>query len=242
MEPTKLIYPLFLVDKDKRIQRFLGTAFSVAPGGGLLTCRHILNASIPGDQQIAALDQETNQLRRVMEPPLTSSNPDIDLAFLPNVLDRGKKEFFPLLSPNKLLVGEDTYSVGFFSIGGNVADVERGYFSGDIIGFLQSKNLAKASMLLPYAILEGMSGSPVLTYHNGPKLVGVATGNRESRIVASHVVDYSDSTRQVQETINRIVEFGVAYHVIGVNAFLAEVGANGYVVSDQRLSIPGLES
>ena len=40
-------------------------------------------------------------------------------------------------------------------------------------------------MSLSYAVIEGLSGSPVLTYHNGPKLVGMCWGNLQSRIVAS---------------------------------------------------------
>ena len=86
-----------------------------------------------------------------------------------------------------------------------------------------------------------MSGSPVLTYHNGPKLVGVAIGNRSSRILASEVIQYKDDKVDFRETVNRIVEFGVAYHCAALIHFLTEAHAAGHVVSDSRIEMAGLE-
>lgn len=85
-----------------------------------------------------------------------------------------------------------------------------------------------------------MSGSAVLTYHNGAKVVGIAIGNRSSRILASEILEYKDEKREVRETVNRIVEYGVAYHVATIVGILEDLGVKGYVVSDSRLSLPGL--
>ncbi len=103
----------------------------------------------------------------------------------------------------------------------------RAYLSGRIVNiFSVDAQRGIHSMLLPYAIIEGMSGSPVLTYHNGPKLVGLATGNQMQRVVAHEVMDYQGSDREYRETINRIVEFGVAYHAATLISFLQEIWAS----------------
>ena len=69
----------------------------------------------------------------------------------------------------------------------------------------------------------------------------MATGNQMQRVVAREVMDYQDTKRQYRETINRIVEFGVAYHAVTLVDFLQEVGVSQAVVSDQRVSIAGIE-
>ena len=61
------------------------------------------------------------------------------------------------------------------------------------------------------------------------------------RVVAREVMDYKDTEREFRETINRIVEFGVAYHAATLVNFLQEIGVSEAVVSDQRVSGAGLE-
>ena len=86
-----------------------------------------------------------------------------------------------------------------------------------------------------------MSGSPVLTYHNGPKVVGVGCENRQHRISISEVLEYKDSQREYKESINRIVEYGLAYHPISIMAFLSSININDFLVSEKGEQIPGLE-
>ncbi len=164
------------------------------------------------------------------------------MAYLPNVFRSPKSEFFPILSPRQLKIGEDVYSFGYFSIGGSPNNVEQGYFSGKIINFFGHEDgVDQASFMLPFPILEGMSGSPVLTYHNGPKLVGLAIGNRSSRILAHEIFEYKDGQSEFKETVNRIIEFGVAYHPAAIIQFLSVVGVGGFIETDQRVEVSGLE-
>jgi hypothetical protein len=86
-----------------------------------------------------------------------------------------------------------------------------------------------------------MSGSPVLTYHNGPKIVGVGFGNRQHRVVASEVLEYKDTQCEYKESINRIVEYGQAYHSFSIIHFLISVSVDGFLISDKNEQIPGLE-
>jgi hypothetical protein len=139
-----------------------------------------------------------------------------------------------------LQIGESIYSFGFFAIGGGLAEIERGYFSGKIVNIFESEANTK-SFMLPFPILEGMSGSPILTYHYGPKVVGLAYGNRSSRILASEIFEYKDTHKEFKETVHRIIEFGVAYHCASVIRFLIEVGITEHVISDSCVEIPNLE-
>ena len=162
-----------------------------------------------------------------------------DLCFLPDAL-ADRREFIPILTPSLLQIGEDVYSFGSFALGRNSITPEHGYFSGRIVSIVPTATKDHA-ILLPFPILEGMSGSPVLTYHNGPKLVGVAFGNRSSRILASEVVEFRGQNQELKETIHRIVEFGLAYHSASVVSFLDRHNVTGYVISDQRVEGLGLE-
>jgi hypothetical protein len=239
MDANQFFYSLFLVDDSNRPTCFIGSAFPIVPTGGLLTCRHVVSVNIPKEHAIAVFDPSTAEYRRIPHPPVLPSDPGVDIAYLPEAAGVAKTEFFPILLPSALKIGESVYTYGFFSSGG---DVERGYFAGKVVSFFRYKQTPnQASLMLPYPILEGMSGSPVLTYHNGPKLVGIATGNRTSRIVAAETIEYKDEKREFKETINRIVEFGIAYHCDAVVRFLEQIEVSDFVVSDSRVSIPGLE-
>jgi hypothetical protein len=241
MDIQTFFYKLFLTDSSARPTQFLGSAFPVAAGGGLLTCRHVVDVPVPTGSAISVFDPAAGSCRRISEWILPA-DPDVDMAFLPAALSRDKQEFFPVLTPNLLQIGESVYSFGYFAIGGRLEDVEQGYFSGKIVNFFgQDEGAGRARFMLPYPILEGMSGSPVLTYHNGPKLVGMAFANRSSRILASEIVEYSDGGAQLKETVNRIVEFGISYHPAAIVQFLNSVRAPGIVVSDARVQVPGLE-
>jgi len=239
MEIARFFYQLFKVDSSGNKLAFIGSAFTIAPNGGLLTCRHVVDIQLKDSERIAVFDSEAGRLVTVSDIifPFDSK---IDLAFITNAFQRSKPEFFPILTPSILLIGEDVYSFGFFAIGGGSAEIEQGYFSGEIINFFKSEANTN-SFMLPFPIIEGMSGSPILTYHNGPKVVGLAYGNRSSRILASEVLEYKDTHKEIKETVHRIIEFGVAYHCASIIRFLTEIGITGQVVSDSNVEIPNLE-
>jgi hypothetical protein len=110
-----------------------------------------------------------------------------------------------------------------------------------IVNFFREDRPPEASFTLPFSIIEGMSGSPVLTYHNGPKVVGIAIGNRTSRILAKETFEYEDDKLEYKETVNRIVEFGAAHHCAAMSIFLGALVNPGFLITDQRTSIPYLE-
>jgi Trypsin-like peptidase domain len=241
MNAVLFFYKLYILDSVGLPVQFLGTAFPVTPNGGLLTCRHVVNVTLAPGQAIAVFDNEGAKFTRLPSAPLYPGDSNVDIAFIPNALDRQKSEYFPLLTPQALNIGEDVYSFGFFAIGGDSRAVEQGYFAGKIVNFFNhERSVTQASFTLPYAVLEGMSGSPVLTYHNGPKVMGIAIGNRSSRILASEIIEYKDNRREFKESVNRIVEFGVGHHCAAIVSFLREAAVQGFVVSADNVQVAGL--
>lgn len=233
---SAFFYRLFRESADATTPKFIGSAFAIAPDGGLLTCRHVVDQQLDEDEFISVLDEQVGRRVRVEQityPPDAA----VDAAFLPEALKRHKEEFLPLISPETVKVGEDVYSFGFFQ---SSDGPEEGYFSGRIVNFTKRRGLY--SLTLPYPIVEGLSGSPVLTYHNGPKVVGMAYGSRSTRILASEILELHDDGKHYEETVHRVVEFGLAYHVATlIDEVIQGIGIPGAIMSSERLSIPHLE-
>ena len=232
MQVAPFFYKVFVTTQGLQVRRFLGTAFPITPDGGLLTCRHVVEVPIKDDETLAVFDNETKQLVPISDFKVPT-HPRFDVAFIPNALQREKSEFFPLLNPHLILIGEDVYSCGYYLSGNNL---HMGYFKGNIVNFLNSdRTPGSSSISLSYAVIEGLSGSPVLTYHNGPKLVGMCWGNIQTRIVAREVMEFEDEKEKFRETINRIVELGQAHHARALIQFLTEIQVDDFTVSAESV-------
>jgi hypothetical protein len=86
-------------------------------------------------------------------------------------------------------------------------------------------------------VIEGLSGAPVLTDSNGRKVVGICRGSESQRVLAQEVIETREGTSRYVETLNRIVEFGIAYDFGSLSSFLQgasvlEASAGGYVQTD----------
>ena len=240
MEIRPFFFQVIALDKRGEVEAFRGTAFPVTPAGGLLTCRHVVASPPAAGGRLVLADCNGTVVRDPIGEIRCMDSEQLDLAFIAGNAGRADRAFLPILTPSALLVGEGVFSHGFYEpVGREAAGIRTGYFSGKIIGFTTERG--GPSLTLPYAVLEGMSGSPVMTYHNGHKVVGVGYGNNASRILAHEVHEVEDGTNTFKETIHRIVEFGAAYHAGTIVAFLDAIGAKGYVVSDGRVNLPGLE-
>ena len=75
-----------------------------------------------------------------------------------------------------------------------------------------------------FPILQGLSGGPLLTYHNGIKIAGMVYGNIESRITLHEIENYEDERKQYCETVHRVVELGVAHTEHGLSRAAAAAG------------------
>lgn len=229
---NKYFFPIHLIGPNGEPRKFLGTAFPIARDGGLMTCRHVTEIKQGTGERLAVWDGETRRMAPIEEIRYPQRS-DLDMAFIPNALRRPKPEFFPILSPEHIVMGEDVYTFGYFKAG---TAVDVGYFKGNIVNFSNADGLPGLKCVsVSYAVVEGLSGSPVLTFHNGPKVVGLCYRNIQSRILASEVLEYQDEHLTLKETVNRIIELGQAYHARVVTKFLEEIGAQGYVVSSERV-------
>ena len=228
-------YQVFLTGPDLQPRQLLGTAFPIAPSGDLMTCRHVTDVNKGDDDQVGVFDGEVNRMVLIEEIRYPQRS-DLDIALLPNALGRPKKEFYPILSPEHIMMGLDVYSVGFF-VGEGIPNV--GYFKGHVVNLTQSEGRTGfTDMSLSYPVIDGLSGSPVVTYHNGPKLVGLCHGSLQSRIAPSEILEYQDERLTLKETVTRIVELGKAHHATVLIEFLKEADAQGYIVSAER--VPGI--
>ena len=213
-----------------------------------ITCRHVLDVRTTHDERIVIYDNENGHVVPIdTDKCLRPADPAFDVVFIPNALKRQKEEFLPLIAPDTVIAGEDVYSYGYFlSSSSEIAtevtnEINQGYFKGNIVNFSKSpKTPGSVSMSLSYAVVEGLSGGPVLTYHNGPKVVGMCHGNIQSRVTASEILEFKDATTEYRETITRIVEFGRAHHAAALVAFLREVKVQDFIVSSDRIQLTGL--
>jgi len=230
LQTDKLFYKLYS-RKNSRIIAFIGSAFPVAEDGDMLTCRHVIEG-IEDDEELVIFDNEIKQYVPVTNIILPKDK-SLDMAFMPNCLNRKKAEFFPIMNPHTLKIGEDVYTYGHHKT--NVStESESAYFKGNIVSYTSFPDHTDyISIRVSYHFIEGMSGGVVLTYHNGVKLVGLAHNNSMSRIVAREILEYEDDNEKYRETISRMVEYGLAYHPSAILNFCDEVAISGIVCSDE---------
>lgn len=233
MDPRKYIHKVVQLEEGAP-HRLRGNAFAVTDDGGLLTCRHVVEK--PNGTHLAIIDSKTSTVIEV-EDIIFSEHDGLDLAYLPNALSR-TSDLLPVLSSGSLLVGEDVRTFGFYSPSGLLANCSDGLFKGHLVSFRASPH---GIAVLSFPIIEGLSGSPLMTYHNGTKVVGICFGSESQRVLASEIVEHSSGGSHYRETVNRIVEFGLAYRVEEIEAFAREIGIHSSMtISDQRLDMPDL--
>ena len=250
MDIAPFFYRILKVTKGDNSGQLLGTAFPITPNGGFITCRHVIDVHTTDHEHIAIYDNETRNIVPIDQSScLIPKNKSHDLAFIPNALQRKKEEFFPLLSPLDVITGEDVYSYGYFLSSSSefaaesATSINQGVFKGNIVNFSNSpKTPGSMAISLSYPIVEGLSGSPVLTYHHGPKVVGMCYGNVQSRVTASEVLEYRDEVTEYKEIISRIVEFGRAHHVAGIVSYLQETSVTDFIVSSQSVNLDFLRN
>jgi hypothetical protein len=242
MDTRQLFAPVVFLNNDGTARAHAGTAFAVTPNGGFLTCRHVVDQV---DQDGAVRPTGVIDMAMPGAPVIPVQNPvfpsdvGIDLAFLPNAVRRDKPEYLPLMPADTILMGEEVMTFGYYSMSG-LLPVDFGLFSGRVVSVKNAKD-GPARLTLPFPVIEGMSGSPIYTYNNGTKVVGVCFGSESQRIAASEVVDVTEGEEHYRETVNRVVEFGLAHHPRVVIDFLSEATTGFVISSGSVLDTPWLD-
>lgn len=245
IETAPFFFPVFWLDQFGAKKKHLGSAFPVTPDGGLLTCQHVVDfKALPAGESLAILDIVTQKLVPIPRVVLPE-DPTLDLAFLPQVMPE-KKEFLPIYEPNDTTPGRAVFTWGFFALGGRPEDVEDGCFTGSVVnikkipGDPRGKN--HESLVLPYAVVEGMSGSAVLVEHYGMKVAGICYGNAEQRVQKEEETVMNKDGSTSTHSVWRTVHFGLAFSVPVILDFLNSIGVKEHRVSRLIVhDIPGIE-
>lgn len=247
-----LFFRLYGLTEDGK-EEFLGTGFPVTEGGGLLTCRHVVDVDRERLPHVTLHDNLTGYKIHAKEIRFPEAE-DLDLAFLPGLVPKANRTFFPLLPvhPPTVFAASLVFTWGFYRVRAgrwpsepppHPGPVEQGFFSGRLVSLNKTES-GRGYLTLPFPVLEGMSGCPILIEQNGPKVVGVGFGSRQTRVAAYEVKEYEEERTETgkggerverierEERIDRVVEFGHAYHGAEVLRFLEDVGASGYRVTD----------
>ena len=247
MDSRKFVFPILLMDKEANATRHLGNAFPITSSGDLLTCAHV---AAPRDesgslQRIGVFDALRNRI--TIPKQVHVGWEGLDLAVIPSGLGEEIEDanFIPLLAAADLQVGEDIYTTGWYS-NGPLDTLRSGYFGGKLVsaetGDKAIRETPYPRLVLPYPVIEGLSGSAVLTYQSGVKLAGVAFGTEEHRVVTDHVVEVREGEDVKETRALRVVEFGLAYPVVVITAWLEDEGITGFRVmgKEARLDDPEL--
>ena len=212
--------------------RFLGTSFVVGADGGLLTCRHVAE-SVSDGEQLAVLHADNAEGKRESiifpEEVLFPADDGLDLAYLPGAASVIESRVtWPMGEQSWILMGIEAHAFGF-TARGNPFPVEIGYHSGSVVVRRHSDpNLGGfPSIVLNFPVLEGMSGSPLLSAESpdlSRRVIGICCGNESHRIVAREVVSTEVDGREVREQVQRLVEQGLGLPLWTVLDFLQEIG------------------
>jgi hypothetical protein len=234
-----LIFPIASL-RGGQLETFLGNAFPVTPSGGLLTCRHVApQVDANGDAvELAVLDVGAGRWNAV-ETVLYPDDESLDLAFIPGAIRRTGVEQLTLLKPSEASLGEEVKAFGYILDEGFGGEQPLDVLAqvGHIVSVRpRGSRVMKSgypSWGLSFPVVEGLSGSPLVTDHGRLLLIGLCYGSEQQRIAAHEATVVEGSGTTLREEIHRIIEFGLAFQVTVLEAFLQSVAAGEYMVSDR---------
>jgi hypothetical protein len=233
MLPDYYIFKVYKMDNKGNAIHYCGTAFPITKSGYFLTCHHVLNHELKDGEHLAIWQSEDDSYQKITET-LFDKNFDTAAFHTSHYL----KKILPFADPSTFLVGEDVYTYGHYINKYDGDRIAAGFFKGNVVNF--SPNSLVSNMLactLSFPIIEGLSGSPLLTYMNGVKVVGLNIGNNDHRIEQSVVTDYHHEKGYIRETVNRIVEFGISLHPTIIITFLNNVGITDYLITSEEFEV-----
>ena len=116
---NKFLFPIVRVDPDGNATTLAGTAFAITPGGGLMTCRHVVDVADDDGRPIPTAIVDGDRLVPIGNPVYLEA-PEWDMAFLPAGLGREHPHYLPLLDEERAVMGFDVYSIGYYSTAGQI--------------------------------------------------------------------------------------------------------------------------
>jgi hypothetical protein len=248
MDARRFVYRIFVLDQQGDPIGYAGCGFPINAGGDLVTCEHVAvqYAREEGEkpQQIVVHDAARD---RFYTPPRveTPDWPDLDLAVIPRAFGNDPPgDYLPILDPGALRMGEDVFTIGHYTTDGRLDRMRVGEFKGSLVsierGELGVNESRYRRLLLTYPVIEGMSGSPVLSFHTGVKAVGVCFGNESLGVKAYEVIEGEEDNVKYREELKRIVEYGLAHPPDLLSEWLQDAGFERTVLGPKEPSPEGL--
>jgi hypothetical protein len=247
MDRTRFLLRVFVLGEGGLPVALAGCAFPISPQGDLVTCRHVIER-YDNDQKLLPVGVWDDRRSRLF-PVRRVESADwggLDLAVIPSAFgDEPTGDYFPVLDPDRLQIGDDVFTWGYYATDPRQLNrIRDGFFRGSLVslepGSAAVKETPYERLVLPYPVIEGLSGSPVLTYHNGAKVVGVCFASEALGVQAYEVTEVREGGIERREELRRIVEFGLAYPPGLLIDWLQDAGFAPEVVSIEAVSSPGL--
>jgi len=189
MHTHDILSAVAVLDEHDQPVSLAGTAFPISPDGGFVTCLHVVSrVNADGTQvRVGVIDGNRRRVWPVEQHFSPSRETGLDMAYLPSAIGRPTPCFLPILSPEHVMMGSDANMLGYYV---GKLGFEIGSFHGNAVATPQEDG--RQRVRLPYAVIEGCSGAPLLTYHNGTKVAGMAFGSESQRILAYEIADVVD--------------------------------------------------
>ncbi len=104
MEIAPFFFRVYKIDRSNNLIAYLGMAIPIAPGGYLLTARHVIDVNSSEDEPIAIVDHDGRHLYPV-ETTLFSEDPTLDLACIRSSALQDRNAYLPILPLEHVMMG-----------------------------------------------------------------------------------------------------------------------------------------
>lgn len=158
MDRRDYYFPVVAVDPDGEPRGLAGTAFCPKPGW-LLTCRHVLDQA---GKTFAVHDTRTDEFFPLEEAIFDPSDRPLDLALVESPLTRHIPAI-PTVTSEVVRPGISVFAYGYFSVSPVKYEIDGALLGGQVTGLHHGIQTAHggAEVILPFAVVEGLSGAPL---------------------------------------------------------------------------------
>ena len=224
-QPFDYFFPL--LDSDNTL---LGTGALVSAEGHFLTAGHVVRERRPGDVRGILPVPGKGIFRLLAAVGIRHHHEGADVAL--GLLAGADWEFasLPVLDIS-LPIGEDVYTYGFVpptSVRNDEFIHDTRYFKGYVSGLLGSGNqwTRCPTYQVPFEIPRGLSGAPLMTFHNEKCIAGIICGSARTELVED-IEEETEEKRGDERVITRVVSKRIISYGLAIG-------------SEMLLQIPGL--
>ena len=220
-------FPLLIAKKrivdgivNHHIDRYAGTGFFLDKNGKFASCRHIFEM-VQKDEVLLGKSLVNNNISEIKDICI---HPEYD--FLTGLFESQENiSLFPA-TVSEIVNGRDVMALGmnFKSREGNIVTTTARLLKGHIVSIYDDSDhpMAKSALEVSFPSLNGFSGSALVDPAT-LELAGMMFSNQESSIQVHAFHEVNEDGFQSTESINRIVEFGLAHPVSDILQFINEV-------------------